>query len=118
MVKLAHDIGVSDVTVTKAFRKAGIPLLSRGHWAKPEKQRPRKPKPPLGEGKVRFQVLDRTTLPTTAGTDPELRIVQRVVEVPHQPRGALLHDESSVEATVLLGEDDLPDTKLIETRFA
>lgn len=26
MVKLAHDIGVSDVAVAKACRKAGIPL--------------------------------------------------------------------------------------------
>lgn len=60
MVKLAHDIDISDVAVAKAYRKAGIPLPGRGHWAKSEKLRPHKPKPPSGEGKVRFQVLDRT----------------------------------------------------------
>ena len=56
MVKLAHDIGVSDVAVAKACRKAGIPLPGRGHWAKPEKQRQRKPKPPQVDGRVRFQL--------------------------------------------------------------
>lgn len=30
---IAKEIGVSDVTVAKACRKAGIPLPSRGHWA-------------------------------------------------------------------------------------
>lgn len=30
---VAKDIGVSDVAVAKACRKAGIPLPSRGHWA-------------------------------------------------------------------------------------
>lgn len=73
MVKLAHDIGVSDVAVAKACRKAGIPLpgrgRGRGHWAKSEKQRQRKPKPPLVEGKVRFQVIDRDTLSGKTGTD-------------------------------------------------
>ncbi|WP_233093642.1 MULTISPECIES: hypothetical protein [unclassified Pseudomonas] len=82
MVKLAHDIGVSDVALAKACRKAGIPLPGRGHWAKFEKQRPQKPKLPLGEGKVRFHVLDRAALPTTAVTDPNLRIVRRTEVLP------------------------------------
>lgn len=30
---IAKEIGVSDVAVAKACRKAGIPLPSRGHWA-------------------------------------------------------------------------------------
>ncbi|KTC15881.1 hypothetical protein [Pseudomonas viridiflava] len=34
MVTLAHEIGVSDVAVAKACRKAGSPLAGRGHWAK------------------------------------------------------------------------------------
>ena len=66
MVKLAHDIGVSDVAVAKACRKAGIPLpgrgRGRGHWAKSEKQRPRKPKPPQVEGRVRVKPSSIMTL--------------------------------------------------------
>lgn len=54
MVKLAHDIGISDVAVAKVCRKAGIPLPGRGDGAKSEKQLQRKPKPPAVEGKVRF----------------------------------------------------------------
>jgi hypothetical protein len=61
-----------------------MPLPGRDHRAKSEKLRPHKPKPPPSEGMARFQVLDRTTPPTTVDTDPELRIVQRAVEVPHQ----------------------------------
>jgi hypothetical protein len=53
MVKLAHDIGVSDVAVAKACRKASIPLPGRDHWAKSEKQRQRKPKPPQVDGNIR-----------------------------------------------------------------
>ncbi|NMZ47862.1 hypothetical protein [Pseudomonas poae] len=59
MVKLAQDIGVSDVAVAKACRKAGIPLLGRGYWPTQEKQRPRKPNLPAIEGEIQFQVLGR-----------------------------------------------------------
>lgn len=83
MVKLAHDIGVSDVAVAKACRKASIPLPGRGHWAKSEKQRQRKPKPPAAEGQVRFQVLDRDTLPAKTGTDSN-SIVRRTIEAPSE----------------------------------
>ncbi len=84
MIKLAHDIGVSDVAVAKACRKTGIPLPGRGHWAKPEKHRQRKPKPPQVEGKVRFQVLDRDTPPAKPGTDLNSTIVRRTIEAPYQ----------------------------------
>jgi hypothetical protein len=84
MVKLAHEIGVSDVAVAKACRKAGIPLPGRGHWAKSEKQRQRTPKPPQVEGKVRFQVLDHDTLPGKTGTDSNSPIVRRTIEAPSQ----------------------------------
>ncbi|WP_413705216.1 hypothetical protein [Pseudomonas sp. Pseusp16] len=84
MVKLAHDIGVSDVAVAKACRKAGIPLPGRGHWAKSEKQRQRKPKPPQIEGKVRFQVLDRDTLPGKTGTGSNSPKTRRTIEAPSQ----------------------------------
>ncbi|MCS4249461.1 hypothetical protein [Pseudomonas sp. BIGb0164] len=69
MIKLAHNIGVSDVAVGKACRKAGIRLPGRGHWAKSKKQRQRKPKPPQVDGKVRFQVLDRDNSLATTCTD-------------------------------------------------
>lgn len=84
MVKLAHEIGVSDVAVAKACRKAGIPLPGRGHWAKSEKQRQRTPKPPQVEGKVRFQVLDHNTLPGKTGTDSNSPIARRTIEAPSQ----------------------------------
>ncbi|MNR15393.1 hypothetical protein D3C85_1319260 [compost metagenome] len=84
MVKLAHDIGVSDVAVAKACRKAGIPLPGRGHWAKSEKQRQRKPKPPQIEGKVRFQVLDRDTPPDKTGTGSSSPKTRRTIEAPFQ----------------------------------
>ena len=84
MVKLAHEIGVSDVAVAKACRKAGIPLPGRGHWAKSEKQRQRKPKPPQVEGDVRFQVLDRDNSPVKAGTDLKSPIFRRTIEAPYQ----------------------------------
>jgi hypothetical protein len=84
MAKLAHDIGVSDVAVAKACRKAGIPLPERGHWAKSEKQRQRKPKPPQVEGNVQFQVLDRDNSLVTTGTDLNSPIVRRTIEAPYQ----------------------------------
>lgn len=84
MVKLAHEIGVSDVAVAKACRKAGIPLPGRGHWAKSEKQRQRKPKPPQVEGNVRFQVLDRDNSLAATGTDLNSPIVPRKIEAPYQ----------------------------------
>lgn len=84
MVKLAHEIGVSDVAVAKACRKAGIPLPGRGYWAKSEKQRQRKPKPPQVEGNVRFQVLDRDNSLVATGTDLNSPIVRRKIEAPYQ----------------------------------
>lgn len=86
MVKLTHDIGVSNVAATKACRKAGIalPLPGRGHWAKPEKQRQRKPKPPQVDGKVLFQVLDRDNSLATTGTDLNSPKVRRKIETPDQ----------------------------------
>lgn len=84
MVKLAQDIGVSDVAVAKDCRKAGIPMPGRGHWAKSEKQRQRKPKPPQVDGKVRFQVLDPDNSLATTGTDLNSPIVRRKIEAPYQ----------------------------------
>ena len=82
MVTLAHEIDFSDIAVAKACRKAGIPGRGRGHWAKPEKQRQRKPKPPQVKGKVRFQVLDPDNSLATTGTDLNSPIVRRTIEAP------------------------------------
>jgi len=59
---LARQIGVSDVGLAKACRRAGIALPPRGHWAKPESKRPKKPKPPVSTDVIEFRVLDPETL--------------------------------------------------------
>ncbi|MHC8286885.1 hypothetical protein ACYZUD_08655 [Pseudomonas sp. XS1P51] len=84
MVKLAQEIGVSDVAVAKAFRKAGIPLPGRGHWAKQEKRRKRKPTPPPIEGKIRFQLLDPAPPPAETSAETNSPTVRRIIEVPSQ----------------------------------
>ncbi|WP_137188393.1 hypothetical protein [Pseudomonas asiatica] len=55
---VAKEIGVSDVGLSKACRKAGITLPTRGHWAKPESKRPRRPKPPASTTPITFHVVD------------------------------------------------------------
>ncbi|WP_323153937.1 hypothetical protein [Pseudomonas alvandae] len=83
MVKLAQDIGVSDVAVARACRKAGIPLPGRGSWAKQEKQRPRKPKLPA----MRARSISKfSTVPPPAANNAETNspTVRRMFEVPSQ----------------------------------
>ncbi|MFA7894881.1 hypothetical protein [Pseudomonas putida] len=63
VLQLAREIGVSDVALSKACRKAGISLPRRGHWAKPEAKRPPKPEPPNAVESITFRVLDRSLLP-------------------------------------------------------
>ncbi|MBA6098519.1 hypothetical protein H4C80_15470 [Pseudomonas juntendi] len=63
VLKLAREIGVSDVALGKACRKAGIAVPRRGHWAKPATKRPKKPAPPISNELVSFRVLDRTLFP-------------------------------------------------------
>lgn len=62
VLRLAKEIGVSDVALSKACRRAAIPLPTRGHWAIPEARRPASPKlpaaPPDRPSVVRFSVLD------------------------------------------------------------
>lgn len=60
---IAKKIGVSDVAVAKACRKAGIPLPNRGHWAIVKSGRavktPPLPKPKLDQpDSVWFTVLE------------------------------------------------------------
>jgi hypothetical protein len=63
VLQLAREIGVSDVALGKACRKAGIAVPRRGHWAKPATKRPKKPAPPTSNELVSFRVLDRTLFP-------------------------------------------------------
>jgi len=83
VLKLAQEIGISDVALSKACRKAGLALPSRGHWAKPVSKRPGKPKPPSDERPITFTVLDRSTLPVRSAAPVQPKAVRSVIEVPH-----------------------------------
>lgn len=90
VLRLAREIGVSDVALSKACRKAAIPLPARGHWAIPEVRRPGKPKlpdaPPDRQGPVQFSVLDEShrDLPAhrPARDEPRIGVPEQLVE-PH-----------------------------------
>ena len=83
VLKLAQEIGISDVALSKACRKAGLPLPPRGHWAKPVSKRPGKPKPPTDERPLTFTVLDRSTLPVRSAAPVQPKAVRSIIEVPH-----------------------------------
>ncbi len=89
VLKLAQEIGVSDVGLAKACRKAGIPLPSRGYWAKQSAKRPAKPKLKLGSDLISFKVLDKTLLPPRASSTVEVHptaanlVVLEILEDPH-----------------------------------
>jgi hypothetical protein len=83
VLKLAQEIGISDVALSKACRKAGLALPSRGHWAKSVSKRPGKPKPPTDERPITFTVLDRSTLPVRSAAPVQPKAVRSVIEVPH-----------------------------------
>jgi hypothetical protein len=61
LLKLAADIGVSDVGLAKACWRADIPLPGRGYWAKSSERRSVPPKLPKATAKthatISFQVL-------------------------------------------------------------
>ena len=89
VLKLAQEIGVSDVGLAKACRKAGIPLPSRGYWAKQSAKRPAKPKPKLSSGLISFKVLDKTLLPPRASPTVKAHptaanlVVPEILKDPH-----------------------------------
>lgn len=62
VLKVAREIGVSDVALAKACRLAEIPLPPRGHWAKPEGKRTPRPRLPTAtsadRSSVRFTVVE------------------------------------------------------------
>ncbi|MHC8334078.1 hypothetical protein [Pseudomonas sp. LB3P25] len=82
VLKLAQEIGISDVALSKACRKAGLSLPSRGHWAKPVPKRPGKPEPPTDEHPISFTVLDRSTLSLIA-VPVQPKAARAAIEVPH-----------------------------------
>ncbi|MHC8392676.1 hypothetical protein ACYZT8_03255 [Pseudomonas sp. LB3P93] len=83
VLKLAQEIGISDVALSKACRKAGLALPPRGHWAKPVSKRPGKPKPPVGGQSISFRVLDRSTLPLQNAAPIKPKTIRSTIEVPH-----------------------------------
>jgi len=83
VLKLAQEIGISDVALSKACRKAGLSLPSRGHWAKPVSKRPSKPKPPTAEHPISFTVLDRSTLPVQSAVPIKPKAIRSTIEVPN-----------------------------------
>lgn len=82
VLKLAQEIGISDVALSKACRKAGIALPTRGHWAKPIARRPKKPKPPASEETISFRVQDRATLALRRPTPFQAQIARSPLVVP------------------------------------
>jgi hypothetical protein len=83
VLKLAQEIGISDVALSKACRKAGLALPPRGHWAKPVSKRPSKPMPPTDEHPISFTVLDRSTLPVQSAAPIKPKAIRSTIEVPH-----------------------------------
>ena len=83
VLKLAQEIGISDVALSKACRKAGLALPPRGHWAKPVSRRPSKPAPPLSDSPIIFKVLDRKTLPVSFNAPVQPKTVRSAIKVPH-----------------------------------
>jgi hypothetical protein len=90
VLKVAAEIGVSDVAVAKACRKAEIPLPSRGHWAMPEERRPKQPKLPAAPsghaGSVYFNAVSpehRQAVARPASLGPRIPVPDRLDE-PHK----------------------------------
>jgi|SRR6185437_2079935 len=89
LLKLAADIGVSDVGLAKACRRADIPLPGRGYWAKSSERRSVPPKLPKATAKthatISFQVLvePETLLPRPKKTArPDAVLVPTTLEDP------------------------------------
>lgn len=96
ILKLAKEVGISDVALAKACRRVNIPLPGRGHWAKSQSQRPKQPRLPkyigAGSGDVSFNVpepdalrlprkaddsVQRIAVPATL-TDPEVLVAATI----------------------------------------
>lgn len=76
VLRVAQSIGISDVGLSKACRKAGIALPARGHWAKPLGKRPKKPKAPTSTEMIAFRVFD-----PQSSTPAVLRPVEKPIRI-------------------------------------
>ena len=73
LLVLAKEIGISDVALGKACRRARLPLPGRGYWAKPEQRRRKVPLPASknhDQMVIEFTVLDRDALPALVPKKP------------------------------------------------
>ena len=86
MLQLAKEIGVSDVAIGKACRRAGIPLPGRGYWAKDAKHRQMPELPDSanpGHDTIKFQVLDVALIGQPRPKAPAVSKAQRnAIKVP------------------------------------
>jgi len=90
MLQLAKEIGVSDVAIGKACRRAGIPLPGRGYWAKDAKVRRSPELPAIADGRherISFQVLDVALISPLKTKSPAVPKAQREsIKVPQALR--------------------------------
>lgn len=83
LLKLAREIGVSDVALGKACRRAAIPLPGRGYWAKAAEARRISPLPATADparATIEFQVLDVPALERRIATPKAPRELIEVQE--------------------------------------
>lgn len=100
ILKLAQEIGISDVGLAKACRRAKVPLPNRGHWAKNE--RAREPEPPLpehdGSDCIEFTVFEAPPAPDRPAKEKALEVpVSKDLADPHPLVQATLKDASTAE---------------------
>lgn len=123
LLKLAQAIGISDVALAKACRRAGIPLPGRGHWAKQEQARAKKPKLPKLKNPhyqiIRFQVLQadsraRADLPKVVKGDPIT--IPAHVDEPHPLVARTLKE--AAKAKINQGSIDLDRKRALDIRVS
>ena len=136
MTKIAKRLGISDVGLAKACRRAGIPVPERGYWAKSQhgKKVQREPLPPTKSGESETIVIappepkppaPKLELPPEVQrqieqeSTPERRIhVAKTLSNPHPIIGAWLEKERQSRKTWVASGMNWPreHTKPIEKR--
>lgn len=100
ILKLARDIGISDVGLAKACRKAKVPLPSRGHWAKAEGRRDPEPSLPdyAGLDSIELTVFQAPPAPDRPSKEKAQDVpVLKDLADPHPLVRATLKDASTAE---------------------
>lgn len=111
LLSLAKEIGVSDVAIGKACRRAGIPLPGRGYWAQDAKSRSPRPRlPKAREGtpeRVSFSVAADEPLARRPRANPDRHPIEvsETLENPHRlvaatrslARSAKVRDDGRVD---------------------